>query len=57
MHKRNASPIALFVVGIALIIVGMTNDNTAIWIVGIVFIVLGLGARKRFSEKKIEKEE
>ena len=48
---RKKSPILYFIVGVALLIVGLANDNTAIWIVGIVFMILGMTAwRKRSRE-------
>lgn len=57
MDKRKSTPPLIFAAGIALMIVGMVNDTTAIWIVGIVLLVIGMGTWRRSSAKNSKTDE
>jgi hypothetical protein len=47
MSLAGKYPIAAFAAGIALLIIGLNTDNRALWIVGIVLLILGLARRFR----------
>jgi len=51
MNRQKSSPL-LFIAGIALIISGMISKTNTLWIVGIVFIIIGMAARRKLTEEK-----
>ncbi len=42
---------AMFIIGIAILPSGFVLDNPALWIVGIVFMIIGLANRKQWGQQ------
>lgn len=56
--KKNPHNIGFIVLGIGLMVVGLSSDNMGLMAAGIVFIVLGLAFRRRRPDQdKLEDNE
>jgi len=56
--KKNPQNIGFIVLGIGLMVVGLSSDNMGLMAAGIVFIVLGLAFRRRRPDQdKLEDNE
>ena len=50
-EKRTPNYRALFIIGISWLPIGIATDNTAFWVIGLVFLITGLANKDKWGQE------